>query len=306
MKLSISVVDFAWPDGPASIGPRVGRIARTADQAGFDSIWVMDHLFQIGMNGPAEDPMLEGYATLGFMAGQTERIRLGTLVTAVSYRSPGLLVKTVTTLDVLSQGRAWLGIGAAWNGQEASGLGLSFPPTKQRYEQLEETLRIAHQMWAGDTSAFEGGHFTLDNPLNNPNTLQTPHPPILIGGSGERKTLRLVAQYADACNLFDIPEGVEMGHMTGGKAGLLHKLDVLRAHCEAVGRPYDEIEKTIASGAALPGSGRDNPQSPQQLVDHYGELAELGFEHVIFGPVGPWTEADLDLYASIVPEVTKL
>jgi F420-dependent oxidoreductase-like protein len=296
MKLSVSIVDFAWPDGPAGIGPRVSRLAKAADQAGFDSIWVMDHLFQIGMNGPAEDPMLEAYATLGFLAGHTERIKLGTLVTAVSYRTPGLLIKTVTTLDVLSGGRAWLGIGAAWNDQESKGLGLHFPPTKQRYEQLEETLRIAKQMWAGDASPFDGEQFQLTNPLNNPNTLQSPHPPILIGGSGERKTLRLVAQYADACNLFDLPD----------KAVVKHKLDVLRQHCEDVGRPYDEIEKTIASGAALPGSGRDNPQSPQQLIDHYGELAELGFDHVIFGPAGPWTDADFDLYASIVPEVAKL
>src|SRR6478609_8462787 len=202
MKLGIQVSDFTWPDAPRSIGPTFARIARDADQVGLSSLWVMDHFFQIGVNGPPEHEMLEGYAALAFAAGVTERITLGTLVTGVHYRHPGILVKTVTTLDVLSGGRAYLGIGAGWNEQESRGLGVPFPPLKDRFEQLEEALQIAHQMWKGDRSVYSGAHYQLADPLNNPPPVTQPHPPIMIGGGGEQKTLRLVAQYADACNLF--------------------------------------------------------------------------------------------------------
>src|SRR6478609_4529450 len=220
MKLGIQVSDFTWPDAPRSIGPTFARIARDADQVGLSSLWVMDHFFQIGVNGPPEHEMLEGYAALAFAAGVTERIRLGTMVTGVTYRHPGVLVKTVTTLDVLSGGRAILGIGAAWNEEEHRGLGVPYPPLGERFERLEETLQIAHQMWSGDDSPFAGKHYQLQRPLNSPPALSQPHPPILVGGGGEKKTLRFVARYADACNIFPSPD-------------LPRKLDVLRAHCDA-------------------------------------------------------------------------
>lgn len=206
--------------------------------------------------------MLEGYSALAYAAALTENITLGTLVTGVTYRHPGILVKTVTTLDVLSGGRAWLGIGAAWNDEESRGLGVAFPPTAERFERLEETLRIAHRMWKGDESPFEGEHYRLERPLNSPPALRRPHPPILIGGTGEKKTLRFVAKYADACNLFDGDE-------------LPHKLDVLREHCEREGRDYADIEKT--SLAVLP----ETP-SVDAAVDTIGRLAEAGVDHVMF------------------------
>ncbi len=202
------------------------------------SFWVMDHFFQIGMVGPPENEMLEGYTALAFAAGVTERIRLGTMVTGVTYRHPGVLVKTVTTLDVLSGGRAILGIGAAWNEEEHRGLGVPYPALGERFERLEETLRIAHQMWSGDDSPFAGKHYQLQRPLNSPPALSQPHPPILVGGGGEKKTLRFVAKYADACNIFEM-----------GVDGVRQKLDVLQEHCETEGRPYGEIEKTTAGPA---------------------------------------------------------
>ncbi len=231
MKIGLSIPDFTWPGGPARLGQDLAVVARTADQAGFDSIWVMDHFFQIAMNGPPEHEMLEGYSTLAFLAGHTSRARLGTMVTGVVYRHPGILAKTVTTVDVLSGGRAWLGIGAAWNEYESRGLGVPFPPLADRFERLEETLQICLKMWSGDEKPHHGRHYQLERPLNSPQALTRPHPPILIGGGGEKKTLRLVAKYADACNLFPGPE-------------VTHKLQVLREHCLAEGRNYDEILKT--------------------------------------------------------------
>jgi F420-dependent oxidoreductase-like protein len=231
MKIGLSVPDFTWPGGPERLGSTLAQIGRTADAAGFDSIWVMDHFFQIGMNGPPEKEMLEGYTALAFLAGQTSRARLGTMVTGAIYRHPGILAKTVTTLDVLSQGRAWLGIGAAWNEYESRSLGIPFPPLGERFERLEETLQICLRMWSADESPYAGRHYRLERPLNSPQALSRPHPPLLIGGGGEKKTLRLVAKYADACNLFPGPQ-------------VAHKLEVLRAHCEAEGRNYEEIEKT--------------------------------------------------------------
>jgi len=213
MKLGISISTFPWP--AEEIGPEVSRIATAADEAGVDSLWVMDHFFQIRLTGlPPESPMPEAYATLAFLGGLTRRIKLGTLVTSVAYRHPGVLVKAVTTLDVMTGGRAIFGVGAGapWNiapagpgtAFEAEGLGIPFPSLAERFERLEELLQIAHQMWRGDESPYQGRHYQLVRPLNSPNSVQRPHPPILIGGSGERKTLRMVAQYADACNLFDI------------------------------------------------------------------------------------------------------
>ncbi|GAA2576500.1 LLM class F420-dependent oxidoreductase [Actinomadura fulvescens] len=266
MRIGLQIPSFTFSGGPERIGPEFGRIAREADQGGLHSLWVMDHFFQIAVVGPAEEPMLEGYSALSYAAGVTERITLGTMVTGVTYRHPGVLVKTVTTLDVLSGGRAWLGIGAAWNDEESRGLGIAFPPTAERFERLEETLRIAKQMWAGDEKPFEGEHYRLERPLNSPQPVRRPHPPILIGGGGEKKTLRFVAKYADACNLFDSDE-------------LPHKLDVLREHCEREGRDYAEIEKTCLT--FLPG---DAP-SADQAADTVGRLAERGVDHVIFSQI---------------------
>ncbi|MEU9025790.1 LLM class F420-dependent oxidoreductase [Actinomadura sp. NPDC048394] len=262
MRIGLQVPSFTFPGGPEQIGPTFARIAKEADQGGLHSLWVMDHFFQIDMVGPADEPMLEGYTALAYAAALTERITLGTLVTGVTYRHPGILVKTVTTLDVLSGGRAWLGIGAAWNEEESRGLGVRFPPTAERFERLEETLRIAHQMWEGDESAFEGEHYRLERPLNSPPALRRPHPRILIGGTGEKKTLRFVAKYADACNIFDGEE-------------LPRKLEVLREHCEREGRDYAEIEKTsLTFFTETPSVGA--------AVDTVGRLAEQGVDEVIF------------------------
>ena len=286
MKLGVQVSDFTWPDAPRSIGPTFARIARDADQVGLSSLWVMDHFFQIGVNGPPEHEMLEGYAALAFAAGVTERITLGTLVTGVTYRHPGILVKTVTTLDVLSGGRAWLGIGAAWNEWEHRGLGVPFASTRERFERLEETLQIAQQMWAGDESPFEARHYHLERPLNSPAALSTPHPRILVGGIGEKKTLRLVAQYADACNVFDM--GPDKVHA---------KYDVIRRHCEAVGRDYDDIEKTVLSRVDF------GVESDESIVDRVGRLRDIGTEHVIFGVARVWEPDSLDRFAALVAKL---
>jgi F420-dependent oxidoreductase-like protein len=231
VKLGIHLPRLTYPGGPPTLADDLARIAAAADEGGFDRLSVMDHVWQIGPHGPVEHDMLEAYTTLGFLAAHTSRVKLLTLVTGVTYRDPGLLAKMVTTLDVLSEGRAMLGIGAAWNEEESRGLGLFFPPTAERFERLEETLRICLQMWAGDETPFRGTHYTLERPLNSPQSLQRPHPPILVGGGGEKKTLRLVARYAQACNF------------TPG-SDVAHKLEVLRGHCQDVGRRYEEIEKT--------------------------------------------------------------
>ncbi|MBO0689601.1 MAG: LLM class F420-dependent oxidoreductase [Candidatus Dormibacteraeota bacterium] len=297
MKLGVSVTDFSWPAPTSEIGPRVARIARRVDEAGFDSLWTMDHFFQIPILGaPPEDPMLEAYSTLAFMAAQTSRVQVGTLVTSVPYRHPGVLVKIVTSLDVLTGGRAVFGVGAGAPStamalqHEAGGLGIPFPSLAERFERLEEQLQIAHQMWRGDETPYAGRHYRLHRPLNSPNSVRRPHPPILIGGSGEQKTLRLVARYADACNLFDIPG-------SRFQDDLARKLRVLRAHCEEVGRDYDEIEKTTAT---LVAEGEDPGARARALVGHLHELAEIGIDHAI---VPGHDEALLDALAGVLPEV---
>lgn len=268
MRIGLQVPSFTWPGGTAKIAPRLAEIAQTADEAGFASLWVMDHFFQIRGVGEPEEPMLEGYTTLGYLASLTENVRLGTLVTGVVYRYPGILVKTVTTLDVISGGRSYFGIGAAWFEREARGLGVPFPPVKTRFEQLEESLQIAKQMWSDQSEPYQGKHFQLQETLTRPQPIQKPHPPILLGGMGERKTLRLVAQYADACNLF-ARAGVEQ---------LRHKLDVLRHHCEDVGRPYEEIERT-ALGTIHLAPGKN---SVDDVVEECRQLADIGIQHMIF------------------------
>lgn len=232
MKIGLHIPDFTYPSGPAGLADDLTRVVTAAEEAGFARVSVMDHVWQISAIGPPEHEMLEAYTTLGYLAARTSRVELLAWVTAVTFREPGMLAKLVSTLDVLSQGRAWLGIGAAWNEAEATGLGLPFPPTAERFERLEETLQICLQMWGEDDGPFTGKHYRLERTLNAPQPLQRPRPPILIGGGGERKTLRLVARYAQACNLFVGPE-------------LERKLDVLRGHCDAEGRDYDEIEKTV-------------------------------------------------------------
>lgn len=299
MRLGTQISYFTWPDAPASIGPTFGRIARDADQAGLDSLWVMDHFFQISMIGPAELDMLEGYTALAFAAGQTQRIQLGTLVTGVTYRHPGVLAKTVTTLDVLSGGRAWLGIGAAWNEEEHLGLGIPYPAVAERFERLEETLQIALQMWRGEQSPYAGRHYQLARPLNVPQSLTRPHPPILIGGGGEKKTLRLVAKYADACNIFDM-----------GPAAITAKYDVLRGHCDAIGRDYAQIEKTVLSRLTL-GDGSPDPTgmptvSVAQAVERMGRLAEIGTDHVILGMANVADPGAFDPMAELVRQVALI
>jgi F420-dependent oxidoreductase-like protein len=262
MKLGLHLPDFTWPSGPEHLGRDLTRIATAAEDAGFAKLSVMDHVWQIRGVGPPEHEMLEAYTTLGYLAASTSRIDLLAWVTAVVYRKPGLLAKAVTTLDVLSGGRAWLGIGAAWFEQEARGLGLEFPPLAERFERLEEALQICLQMWSGEQNPYSGKHYQLERTLSSPQPLNRPHPPILIGGGGERKTLRLVAQYAQACNLFPGPE-------------LEHKLEVLRGHCEAVGRDYDEIEKTVM----IPLDPGANGENVDALLEQLRGLAALGVSH---------------------------
>ncbi len=273
------------------MGADLAEVARAADESGFEFIGVMDHLFQIRSVGAQTREMLEAYTTLGFIAGVTSRAKLMALVTAAAYRHPGMLAKAVTALDVLSGGRAWLGIGAAWNEQEARGLGIPFPPLAERFERLEETLQICLQMWEGDsTTPYHGKHYRLERPLNSPQSLSRPHPPIMIGGMGERKTLRLVARYADACNLFPTPE-------------VGRKLDVLKAHCEAEGRNYDEIEKTCMFNFDAGESGKK--LGPQ--IGRLRQLSKLGIQTAIGSVKDVWRIKPLEIIGrELIPAVADL
>jgi F420-dependent oxidoreductase-like protein len=290
LKIGVQIPDFTWPGGPARLGANLATVARTADDAGFEFLAVMDHFFQIGSLGPPEREMLEAYTTLGYFAGCTSRVKLLTLVTGTVYRHPGILAKTVTTLDVLSGGRAWLGIGAAWNEEESRGLGIPFPPVAERFERLEETLQICLQMWRGDESPYHGEHYQLERPINSPQALSAPHPPIMIGGGGERKTLRFVARYAQACNLFPSPE-------------LPRKLDVLRAHCEAEGRDYDDIMKTCYVIFDVGEKG----EKAGEVVDQLGRLAGMGFQAAIGAVANVWDVTPLEIIGSeVIPAVADL
>jgi len=292
VKIGLQIPSFTWPGGTEAIGPTVGRIAHQADEIGFDSIWVMDHFFQIRGVGKPEEPMLEGWTTLGFLAANTKRARLGLMVGGVHYRLPGLWVKAATTLDVLSGGRAWLGIGAAWNEDESRSLGFPFPPLGQRFEMLEETLQIAHQMWQGERGSeaeFHGRHYDATRLMNSPQSISRPRVPIMIGGGGERKTLRLVAKYADASNVF------------GGPEMIAHKYAVIREHCADIGRNPDEIERTNLQTIDL---GRD---SPARIVDRFGELADAGAQHVIVSVADVHDPRQLETIGrDIVPQLRDL
>jgi F420-dependent oxidoreductase-like protein len=286
MKLGLQIPRFTFPD----LGPTLARVARTADDAGFASLWLMDHLFQIRSLGTPEESMLEAYTTLGFLAAHTSRATLGTLVTGVPYRHAGMLIKQVTTLDVLSGGRAWLGIGAGWYEREARGLGLPFPRVAERFELLEDTLRLAHHMWLPSVEPFSGRHVQAQEPMNNPPPISQPRPRIMVGGGGERKTLRLVAQYADACNLFArLPS-----------RDLQRKLDVLRSHCDRLGRNDGEIEKTALTHW-------DPLRKPDRILEQLEALKALGFQSVIGSVRDVQTLEPIEAMArAVIPRAAEL
>lgn len=291
MKLGLQIPMFTWPEGAAEMGQRLGEIAGTAEDSGFSSIWVMDHYFQIPMVGAVELDMLEAYTALGYLAGHTSRVRLGTMVTGVTYRPPGILAKQVTTLDVLSGGRACLGIGAAWFDREHHGLGVPFPSLRERFERLEEALQITLQMWSDNNGPYEGKHYQLAETISSPQPLSKPRPPILIGGGGERKTLKLVARYADACNFF------------GDPATVRHKLDVLRQHCQDEGRNYDEIEKTVLFVLNVGQEG----ENAGQLVEQLGTFAEAGAQTVIGALIGVEHLRPIEVMGrDVIPQVAEL
>ena len=298
MKIGLQIDSFSWPGGTAAIGPTFAEVVRTADEVGFDSIWVMDHFFQIRGVGRPEEPMLEGMTAMGFAAAITKRAVLGLMVGGIHYREPALWVKAVTTLDVLSGGRAWFGIGAGWNEEESRGLGFPFASLKERFEWLEDTLRFAHTMWEGPRGSevpFQGTHLVAGRPLNSPQALSRPHPPIIVGGGGERKTLRLVAQYADACNIF------------GGADNIRHKLAVLREHCDIVGRDYASIEKTNLSGFDIAATDGPDHLTPAQLIERMGSWAEAGSQHAIFSLDGVNDLAKLELIGrDVIPQIRGL
>jgi F420-dependent oxidoreductase-like protein len=275
MKISLNVTNYTWPGGAAATASALSEVAEAADSGGLDTLWVNDHLLQADPRAQGDRDMLEAYTVLGYLAGQTTRIGLGAMVSAVTFRAPGVLLKAVTTLDVLSGGRAWLGIGAGYQQAEAEWMGLDLPPTVERFQRLEETLQLAEQMAAGDESPFEGRHYRLTRPESVPQPLQRPRVRVLVGGAGERRTLPLVARYADACNLFDIPDG--------GRT-LRRKLEVLRRSCEELGRPYREVEKTVST-ALQP------DESASDFADRCAALHDLGVDHVVVITRGAWRPA---------------
>ena len=292
MRVGVHINRFNHPGGPTAVGPELAAAGAAAEAAGVSWLSVMDHYFQMEFNGGAEDAMLEAYTTLGFLAGNTSTVQLGALVTGVTYRQPGLLAKIATTLDVVSGGRATLGIGAAWYDREHHGLGVPYPPVAERFERLEETLRICLQMWDPETNGpFEGEHYRLAETLCVPAPVSSPHPEIMIGGGGEKKTLRLVAQYADACNL-----------IVSTPDELRHKLSVLRGHCDTLGRDYDRIRKTIVhSGESVTTGDLD------AFLRNITGFTKLGVDTVILGPrTGEPAEWIERFVAPAVPRLAEL
>ena len=294
MHIGLQIPSFKYPGGTAAIRPKLKEIVITAEAAGFHSFWVMDHYYQIkGLFGEAyTDPMMESYTTLGYFAGLTEKAYLGVLVTGVIYRHPAVLMKMVNTLDVLSGGRAYLGIGAGWYEDEALGFGIPYPSTAERFEQLEDTLRLAKALWSGDETSFAGTHFSAPAITNNPRPLSTPHPRIMVGGTGPKKTLRMVAQYADACNIGDWV----------GRANMQGALDTLKDHCESLGRDYDTVEKTTLGTVHL--SGKDTVDG---VISRIKDLSAMGFTHAIFNMPDVYEISPLETFAKeIIPAVAEL
>ena len=288
MQVDVHVPRFTWPGGAPSIGPTISALAQTAEAVGVRTLSVMDHWFQMEQVWPAEEPMLEGYTTLGFVAAKTQRLRVRLLVGGVTYRPPGLLAKTVTTLDVLSEGRAELGLGAAWYEREHRGLGVAFPPISERFERLEEALQICMQMWSHDNGPYEGKHYQLGETLCSPMPVSSPRPRILIGGGGERKTLRLVALYGDACNI------------NGDVATVAHKVGVLRRHCEEVGRDAAQIEVTAQINVA-------EEADPDTILAAAEALGSVGVHTVVARSAGAqpvkWLE---EVWAPVVPRIATI
>ncbi len=294
MHIGLQIPSFKYPGGTGAIRPKLKEIVTTAEAAGFYSLWVMDHYYQIkGLFGEAyTDPMLEAYTTLGYFAGLTEKAHLGVLVTGVIYRHPAVLLKMVNTLDILAGGRAYLGIGAAWYEDEAKGYGIPYPSTAVRFEQLEDNLKLAKALWASDETAFEGKHFSAPAITNNPRPLSTPHPRIMIGGTGPKKTLRMVAQYGDACNIGDWV----------GAENMQKALDDLKGHCAALGRDYATVEKTSLSTVHL--SGDDTVDS---IISRIKTLAAMGFTHAIFNMPDVYKISPLETFGrEIIPAVAEL
>ncbi len=308
MKLGLQIPYFTYPGGPAALGATFARIVQEAEAAGFASLWVMDHYFQLDGWGPPDLELLECYTTLGYAAALTRRVQLGPLVAGITYRHPALLVKTATTLDVLSGGRSYFGIGAAWYEEEHAGLGVPFPPRKERFALLEETLQLAHQMWSGEDAPFEGTRLHLGRTLNSPNSIQRPHPPMMIGGMGEERTFRLIARYGDACNIFT----------WGGVDRVAHKYAVLRERCAEVGRDYATIEKTTLSELLVTRDGRippgthplpepPTPITPAQAIAHFADLAAIGTDHAIINTPIIHLPGAFDVWATeIIPAVAQM
>lgn len=310
MRIGLQIPRFNWPGNPHNMGAKLAEIAKAAEHAGFYSLWVMDHFFQVEQGfGPYRDPMLEGYATISYLAALTRRVKLGLMVTGNPYRHPGILIKTVTTLDVLSGGRAYLGIGAGWYVQEAMCLGIPFPQTRRELiERLEETLRIAKHMWKGDQSPFKGKYYQLDSPVNSPQPISQPHPPILIGGEGEKMTLQLVAKYGDACNfqlgtrLRGYSPWIEERYRNR-RERLTRKLAVLKEHCDRVGRSYDDIERTVLGSIEI----APDAMATAEIVELCQELAETGFDQVIFNMPNVHEIKPLEIMGQeVIPLVARL
>jgi F420-dependent oxidoreductase-like protein len=283
MKLSISLTNYSWPGEPTRLAGHLLDLARQVDDAGLDTLWVADHLLQMDPNASIDEPMLEAYTTLGFLAAATRDVQLGTMVTWATIRPPALLVKIVTTLDALSGGRAWLGVGAGYQADEATMTAIPFPPIAERFSRLEELLQLAAHMWDGDRSRFDGPHHHLTQPICVPAPVVRPR--VLIGGMGEQRTLPLVARYADACNLFDLPDG---------GATLRRKLGVLARACDAIGRDPDHIEVTLSSRLT-------HGETATQLVERCADLGRLGVGHIVLLTAGPWhAGGDLDVVLDAV------
>jgi F420-dependent oxidoreductase-like protein len=294
MRIGLQIPSFKVPGGTAAIRPALKETAITAEEAGFYSLWVMDHYYQIkGLFGEAyTDPMLEAYSTLGYFAGLTEKVYLGVLVTGVIYRHPAVLMKMVNTIDILSGGRTYFGIGAAWYEDEAKGNGIPYPPTSERFEQLEDSLKLAKALWNSDEISFTGRHFSAPAITNNPRPLSSPHPRIMVGGTGPNKTLRMVAEYADACNIGDWV----------GTDNMQKALDTLKEHCDALGRDYNTIEKTSLGTVNL--SAKDTVGS---IVSQIKQLSRMGFTHAIFNMPDVYKMTPLETFAKeIIPAVAEL